>query len=264
MLKDLLVRAPFGAFLLSLFFILPPGTVSAQSHSQPGGQSVSLSFLQSQTQHNVSPLVSASQPPVSSGDDQTAPPSSPQVVIPGSQGMHKPQQQREIPTVWAPTPQAPADVPGHAPDHTSGYLGVAGREFHRSRLCMHALNIHGVEITAIAPNSPAARAGLQTARDLSTRESVVAAVAGLLSLSPASSLAPSVVQAGGGVAHGDIILAVGGKRVKTEPEFQHAITRFGPGAIVYLTVRRGEAVIQIPVQLDQQPATKQHMAAFSH
>ncbi len=174
--------------------------------------------------------------------------------MPGAQGMHEPQGQREIPTAWQPEAQRvqPA-TPTQAAIHTPGYLGVSSRDFHRSRLCMHALSVHGVEITQIAPNSPAERAGLRPAHRLSARESVVAAVAGLMTLSPAASLAPSVVQAGGGVGHGDIILAVGGTRVKTKTAFEQQLARFGPSTIVYLTVRRGEAVVQIPVQLADQP-----------
>jgi S1-C subfamily serine protease len=61
------------------------------------------------------------------------------------------------------------------------------------------------------------------------------------------------VQAAGGVDHGDIILAVNGKRVKTQTEFQRELVPFGPQSVVYLTVRRGEAVLQIPVRMDNWP-----------
>jgi S1-C subfamily serine protease len=133
-------------------------------------------------------------------------------------------------------------------------MGIRIRDFYRERFCMHALTIQGVEVASVEPNSPAARAGLRPARGLSTREVAVATIAGLLTISPASSLAPAVTRAAGGVGHGDIILAVGGKRVKTEAQFQEELSRFGPRAVVHLTLRRGDAVVQVPVQLDDWPA----------
>jgi len=120
---------------------------------------------------------------------------------------------------------------------------------------MHALTIQGVETVAVAQDSPAARAGFRPARGLSPREVATATVAGLLTLSPASSVAPSVVRAAGGVDHGDIILAVNGKRVKIQEEFQREILQYGPHTTVYLTVRRGEGVLQIPARLDDWPAS---------
>jgi S1-C subfamily serine protease len=134
-----------------------------------------------------------------------------------------------------------------------GYLGLSGRDFYRERFCMHALTIQGVEIVTVAPGSPAMRAGLRPAHPLSAREAVVATAAGLLTVSPAASLAPSFVRAAGGVDHGDIILAVGGKRVKTKDQFESALARFGPHTVVYLTVRRGEVIVQIPVRLAEWP-----------
>jgi len=68
-------------------------------------------------------------------------------------------------------------------------------------------------------------------------------------LSPAAPLAASFLRASGGVDHGDIILAVGGKRVKTQDEFEHTLASFGPHSVVYLTVLREEAVLQLPVRL---------------
>jgi S1-C subfamily serine protease len=120
---------------------------------------------------------------------------------------------------------------------------------------MHAMTIRGVEVAAVDANSPAERAGLRPARGLSAREVATATVAGLLALSPAAPLAAPVVRAAGGVNHGDIILAVGGKRVKTQSEFQQELARFGPHTLMYLTVRRGEGVLQLPVRLDDWPAT---------
>jgi hypothetical protein len=164
-----------------------------------------------------------------------------QPLAPGAQDSSLPNAQQEIPAVWPPSASAAANEPG--------YLGMSGKDFYRSRFCMHAMTVQGVEVVAVAPQSPAERAGLRPARAPSAREVAAATIAGLLVLSPAAPLAPSVARAAG-VDHGDIILAVGGTRVKVERELQQAIARFGPDAVVYLTVRRGETILQLPVQLD--------------
>ncbi len=164
---------------------------------------------------------------------------------PGIQDTEVPTAQREIPASWPPAQPA---VSG------PGYLGVNTRDFYRSRLCMHALTIKAVEVMAVSPGSPAERAGLRPARELTGREVAAATVAGLLVLSPAAPLAAQVLRATGGVDHGDLILAVGGKRVATQVEFERAVARFGPQTTVYLTVRRGDAVLQLPVRLDDWPA----------
>jgi S1-C subfamily serine protease len=129
------------------------------------------------------------------------------------------------------------------------------RDFYRERFCMHALTIQAVEVAAVAPGSPAERAGLRPARALTGREVAVATVAGLLVLSPAAPWAAKVLQASGGVDHGDLILAVGGKRVTTHHEFERTLAGYGPQTVVYLTVRRGEAIFQLPVRLDDWPVS---------
>jgi S1-C subfamily serine protease len=132
-------------------------------------------------------------------------------------------------------------------------LGI--RNFYRERFCMHALTIQGVEAVTVAQDSPAARAGFRPARNLSPREVATATVAGLLTLSPVAPLASSFVRAAGGVNHGDIILAVNGKRVKIQEEFQREMVSYAPHTTVYFTIRRGEEVVQIPARLDTWPAS---------
>jgi S1-C subfamily serine protease len=129
------------------------------------------------------------------------------------------------------------------------------RNFYRERFCMHALTIQGVEAITVAQDSPAAQAGFRPARNLSPGEVAAATVAGLLTLSPAASLAPSVVRAAGGVNHGDIILAVNGKRVKIQEDFQREMLSYPPQTTVYFTIRRGEGVLQIPARLDTWPTS---------
>ncbi|MCS6924820.1 MAG: PDZ domain-containing protein [Candidatus Binatia bacterium] len=164
--------------------------------------------------------------------------------------------------MWPPSPAPAASGPG--------YLGIRIRDFYRQRFCMHALTIQGVEVAAVDPESPAARAGLRPARGLSAREIAAATIAGLLTISPASSLAAPVLRAAGGVGHGDIILALNGRRVKTQHQFQQELARFGPHAVVHLTIRRDEATVQLPVRLEEWPgagltaAPLQTSARFSH
>jgi len=178
---------------------------------------------------------------------------------------------QEIPPIWPqaqplPVPQPVVQIPqpdqtdqqiappaASAAAHVPGYLGANTRNFYREHFCMHALTIRGVEVETVVPGSPAARAGLRPARELSARETTVAMAAGLLTLTPAAAVAPSLVRFGGGVPHGDIILAVNGHRVSTQDEFHNEILRVRPQATVYLTIHRDDTNVQIPVQLTEWP-----------
>ena len=250
------VWALFGAGFFLFFLLLSPHTVSGQQGSQANWQGI---VPHSPPLQSSAPSDSSQQPTLLSEqsltprqpqrlppNDTRAVPHRSQSATPTVQGSETPGVQHEIPAVWPPQPAA---------THVPGYLGAQTKSFYRGRFCMHAMTIEGVEVTAVAPNSPAERAGLRTARGLTAREAAVATVAGLLTLSPVAPVAASVARAAGGVYHGDIILAVGGKRVKTQEEFERALTRFGPDTVVYLTIRRGEAAVQIPVRLDDWPAS---------
>ncbi len=245
------VWAPSAACFLLFLPCLTSGQQDTQLHWQGGPPPPS--FLQSPAPADSSqkPTASPGQP---SARDRNQPPSASAVqpsllsnqppAQPGIQDAEEPTAQKEIPAAW---PQA------QSPVSTPGYLGLRGRDFYRSRMCMHALTIQAVEVTAIAPDSPAERAGLRPARALTGREVAAATVAGLLVLSPAAPWAAKVLQASGGVDHGDLILAVSGKRVTTQTEFERALAGFGPRTVVYLTVRRGDTVFQLPVSLEEWP-----------
>lgn len=236
--------------------LLFPGAASGQQTVQPQwqqGTSVPSPSFQSTKQQNSSQqqkphspsqsTLEYSQPPMSKDGQPAHEAQQPSPSY--TQDTPVPSAQQEIPVIWPP-PQPALSTPG--------YLGIRIRNFYRERFCMHALTIQGVEVAAVEPHSPAERAGLRPARGLSAREIATATVAGLLAISPASSLAPSVLRAAGGVEHGDIILAIAGKRVKTQDQFQEALARFGPRTVVHLTIRRGEATLQLPVHLDDWPA----------
>ena len=237
------------------FFLFLPCLASGQQDTQPHWQGgLPSSLLQSPLHRDSSqkptadpgqsPAVGHRQPPVAEVR-QTAPLSNQSVGQPSSQNAEEPTAQKEIPAVGQ--TQSPVSTPG--------YLGVNSRNFYREHLCMHALTIQAVEVAAVAPGSPAERAGLRPARALTGREAVAATVAGLLTLSPVAPWAAKVLQVSGGVDHGDLILAVGGKRVTTQDEFEHALAGYGPRTVVYLTVRRGDTVFQLPVRLDDWPVS---------
>lgn len=207
----------------------PHRTSSPQQLSHPAPQPI-LAPTQSPAAEQGQPAPAARQPATAAPQESTPPPV-----------------QQEIPSVWPPAPTSAASKPG--------YLGIRIRDFYRQRFCMHALTIQGVEVAAVEPESPAERAGLRPARGLSAGEIAAATIAGLLTISPASSLAAPVLRATGGVGHGDIILALNGRRVKTQHQFQQELARFGPHAVIHLTIRRGEATMQLPVRLEQWPGT---------
>ena len=237
------------------FFLLLPCFASGQQATQlqwQGGPPP-VSLLQSRPHPDSSqkaPISPAQSPTVDHRQQSSATAEQPAhlnnqpAMLPGPQGAEEPPAQKEIPAMWSQTPPA-----GNAP----GYLGLSSRDFYLERFCLHALTIQAAEVAAVAPGSPAERAGLRAARALTGREVAAATVAGLLALSPAAPWASKVLRAAGGVDHGDLILAVGGKRVTTRAEFEHALAGFGPQTVVYLTVRRGDAVFQMPVRLDDWP-----------
>jgi len=244
------------ASLAACSLILLPYLASGQQDHQPQwqGGSPPASSLQSRLPADSSQKLAPSlgqPPPV---DHRQLPPVGAEQAVqqkiqpsaqPGSQNAEEPTAQKEIPTAWPPPTQPVASL--------AGYLGANTRNFYRERLCMHAMTIKAVEVTSVDPGSPAERAGLRTARAMTGREVVTATVAGLLVLSPAAPLAAHVLRATGGVDHGDLILAVGGKRVTTRDEFERALSGFGPQTVVYLTVRRGDTISQVPVRLEQGP-----------
>lgn len=259
---------PAACYLL----FLPPvanGQQTVRPHWQAEGLPPSSPFQSSphptsspqQPTHPVpQPALAPTQSPAA---DQGQPaPSARQPATAAPQEPAPPLVQQEIPSVWPPSPTATVSRPG--------YLGIRIRDFYRQRFCMHALTVQGVEVAAVEPESPAERAGLRPARGLSAREIAAATIAGLLTISPASSLAAPVLRATGGVEHGDIILALNGRRVRTQHQFQQELARFGPHTVVHLTIRRGEATMQLPVRLEEWPgavvsaALPQTSARLSH
>lgn len=110
------------------------------------------------------------------------------------------------------------------------YMGIASiSEF--SLEMIEALDLPqftGIYVTAVQPNSPAARAGLQAGSQQSS-------INGL----------PS---------GGDLIVEIDGRPIKTYDDLmRYLITQKGPGDVIILTVLRGEERLEISLTLDKRP-----------
>ena len=271
----MMYRWTVGSLSIVCSALLFASTANGQQHSPltwQGGNTRTPS-LQSPSDNTSSPQLgsgSGTQAVPAVGNEQQVPVRKQPLGKLRTQHADRPNMQ-EIPPVWPqaqPTPMPQPVIPTPQPEqvhqqvsppvppaaaHVPGYLGANVRDFYRERFCMHALTIRGVEVETVLPGSPAAHAGLRPARELTAREKVVALTAGLLTLTPAAAAAPSLVRFSGGIPHGDIILAVNGRRVSTQDEFQAEIERVRPQDTVYFTVHRGETNVQVSVRLTDSP-----------
>jgi S1-C subfamily serine protease len=126
------------------------------------------------------------------------------------------------------------------------YLGVVGRT---ALACRYPA---GVRISQVIEGSPAHQAGLKGEATLSWKQ----AVTGLLALSPAALLVSPFISDSDHGGSGDLILAVDGKRVHNQEEFEQEMRRFRPGDVVYFSILRGGSGLrQVPVHLADYPDT---------
>jgi S1-C subfamily serine protease len=114
------------------------------------------------------------------------------------------------------------------------YLGIAGSTVTAELARVYRLPVdEGVLIEAVTEGSAAAKAGLKGG----TTDVVVAGESHVLG--------------------GDVIVAVGGKRVGSSDELRDALARHKPGQTVNVQIHRGTTIVTLPVTLGRQPSTPQ-------
>src|SRR5215467_382963 len=114
------------------------------------------------------------------------------------------------------------------------YLGF---ELEYTTQCLFGMEMHGFEVLNVAPNSPAAHAGLQ-ARKPATALGNLAALGSVLAFPVGLFTVPRLRRSGALGMPGDLIVAVDDRRVRTEEEFMRAIAPLRAGDTVYVTVIR--------------------------
>jgi S1-C subfamily serine protease len=112
------------------------------------------------------------------------------------------------------------------------YLGISGSTVTAELARVFRLPVdEGVLIEDLAEGSAAAKAGLKGG----TTDVVVAGESHVLG--------------------GDVIVAVGGRRVGSTEELRDALARHKPGQTVNVQIHRGTKIITVPVTLGRQPST---------
>lgn len=114
------------------------------------------------------------------------------------------------------------------------YLGF---ELEYTTQCLFGMEMYGFEVLSVAPNSPAAHAGLQ-ARKPATALGNLAALGSVLAFPVGLFTVPRLRRSGALGMPGDLIVAVDDRRVRTEEEFMRAIDPLRAGDTVYVTVIR--------------------------
>jgi S1-C subfamily serine protease len=97
-------------------------------------------------------------------------------------------------------------------------------------------------------NGPAGNAGLKALQEMPKQMLAGLVVAGSMMFPPAIILVPVLTLLPIG-PEGDLIIAVDGSRVKSVLDFENRIHNVQPGEIVYLTIVRRCARIQVSVRI---------------
>jgi len=109
--------------------------------------------------------------------------------------------------------------------------------------------LRGAEVLSVRPDSPAARAGLQSRRSAVATFLKTATFVGTLAFPPVGLLYDFVSDRGIGDRH-DLIVGVDGERVYSAGELDYLLGRVREGEFVYLSVFRSGERLQIPVRTD--------------
>jgi hypothetical protein len=124
--------------------------------------------------------------------------------------------------------------PGDADHPHIPYLGIS---VEYATHCYIGAEEHGFEVMNVYPGSPAERAGLQ-ARASSTPMGDLGALGSILFL-PVSLITMPLLRRSGALGHfGDLIVAVDDHRVRSQGEFEMALSHLKPGDTTYLTIVR--------------------------
>jgi S1-C subfamily serine protease len=105
---------------------------------------------------------------------------------------------------------------------------------------------NGLLIVAVAKGGPAANAGLEALQEMPKQVLAGLAVTGSMVFPPAIILLPVLASLPIG-RDGDLIIAVDGSRVSNVLDFEDDIRGAQPGEIVYLTILRAGARLQVRV-----------------
>ena len=227
-------------FTLMLFTLVPALPVHAQQNPLWQG---------SRIQQPTTPAPSAQAPRPSAVPQLSLPPEAqtkgeahPQVMeMPAAQAPFTPSPQPALPLQQSAAVTRALNLPARP-----AYLGVAGQT---SSACRYPA---GVRVTRVIEGSPAQQAGLKGEGTLSWQQVVVS----VLALSPAAPLIFPFLTSSEHGGHGDLLLAVDGKRIHNREELEQEMERFRPGDVVYFSVLRGESGLsQIPVHLADYPSS---------
>jgi PDZ domain-containing protein len=126
----------------------------------------------------------------------------------------------------------------HPLDLEDGHQPYLGIELEYSTQCYLGMEEYGFEVVSVDPNSPAARAGL-IGRKGSSPWGDVGALGSVLLLGPIALITVPLLRNAGALGMpGDVIVAVGDVRVRTEEEILHTLGHLKPGDTTYITVIR--------------------------
>jgi S1-C subfamily serine protease len=149
------------------------------------------------------------------------------------------------------TGTADASASGDATEGKLPYLGIDVQYIVSDDLRGH--EVHGLEVVAIDPASPAEQAGLH-GRGQMTKLGATGATAGALMAPLDLIIMPLLKKAGDLGEDGDLIIAIDDNRVESDSDLKNDLGALKPGDIIYLTVVRqhkdgAHETLKLPVRL---------------